>query len=48
QSDETSITGSIINENKEWRTKLTEAEIKGMRKGEIYWQFAVPVKEVEA
>ncbi|EAD4179886.1 DUF1642 domain-containing protein [Listeria monocytogenes] len=47
QSDETSITGSIINENKEWRTKLTEAEIKGMRKGEIYWQFAVPVKEVE-
>ncbi|EIU6530812.1 DUF1642 domain-containing protein [Listeria monocytogenes] len=26
QSDETSITGSIINENKEWRTKLTEAE----------------------
>ncbi|EIQ2122589.1 DUF1642 domain-containing protein [Listeria monocytogenes] len=47
QSDETSITRSIINENKEWRTKLTEAEIKGMRKGEIYWQFAVPVKEVE-
>ncbi|HAO5791910.1 TPA: DUF1642 domain-containing protein [Listeria monocytogenes] len=48
QSDETTFTGSIINKNKKWKTKLTEAEIKGMRKGEIYWQFAVPVKEVEA
>ncbi|MBC1807647.1 DUF1642 domain-containing protein [Listeria sp. FSL L7-0993] len=48
QSDETSITGSIINENKEWRTKLTEAEIKGIPGGEIYWQFAVPVEEAEA
>ncbi|ELU8199856.1 DUF1642 domain-containing protein [Listeria monocytogenes] len=48
QSDETTFTGSIINKNKKWKTKLTEAEIKGMQKGEIYWQFAVPVKEVEA
>ncbi|HDT8337356.1 TPA: DUF1642 domain-containing protein, partial [Listeria monocytogenes] len=47
QSDETSITGSIINENKEWRTKLTEAEIKGIPGGEIYWQFAVLVEEAE-
>lgn len=47
QSDETSITGSIINENKEWRTKLTEAEIKGIPGGEIYWKFAVLVEEVE-
>ncbi|ENG4424251.1 DUF1642 domain-containing protein [Listeria monocytogenes] len=47
QSDETSITGSIINENKEWRTKLTEAEIKGMPEGDIYWQFAVLVEEAE-
>ncbi|HFK0820098.1 TPA: DUF1642 domain-containing protein [Listeria monocytogenes] len=48
QSDETSITGSIINENKEWRNKLTEAEIKGIPGGEIYWQFAVLVEEAEA
>ncbi|HAA6500320.1 TPA_asm: DUF1642 domain-containing protein [Listeria monocytogenes] len=48
QSDETTFTGSIINKNKKWKTKLTEAKIKGMQKGEIYWQFAVPVKEVEA
>ncbi|MDJ1596265.1 DUF1642 domain-containing protein [Listeria monocytogenes] len=48
QSDEISITGSIINENKEWRTKLTEAEIKGIPGGEIYWQFAVLVEEAEA
>ncbi|EHJ8857005.1 DUF1642 domain-containing protein [Listeria monocytogenes] len=48
QSDETTFTGSIINKNKKWKTKLTETEIKGMQKGEIYWQFAVPVKEVEA
>ncbi|EHF2908547.1 TPA: DUF1642 domain-containing protein [Listeria monocytogenes] len=47
QSDETTFTGSIINKNKKWKNKLTEAEIKGMQKGEIYWQFAVPVKEVE-
>ncbi|EAE7494014.1 DUF1642 domain-containing protein, partial [Listeria monocytogenes] len=43
QSDETTFTGSIINKNKKWKTKLTEAEIKGMPGGDIYWQFAVPV-----
>ncbi|EEN9425476.1 DUF1642 domain-containing protein [Listeria monocytogenes] len=48
QSDETTFTGSIINKNKKWTTKLTEAEIKGMQKGEIYWLFAVPVEEAEA
>ncbi|HAO6032692.1 TPA: DUF1642 domain-containing protein [Listeria monocytogenes] len=47
QSDETTFTGSIINKNKKWKTKLTEAEIKGMQKGEIYWLFAVLVDEVE-
>ncbi|MEB2462823.1 DUF1642 domain-containing protein [Listeria monocytogenes] len=47
QSDETTFTGSIINKNKKWTTKLTEAEIKGMPGGDIYWQFAVPVEEVE-
>ncbi|EJM9972804.1 DUF1642 domain-containing protein [Listeria monocytogenes] len=47
QSDETIFTGSIINKNKKWKTKLTEAEIKGMPGGDIYWQFAVPVEEVE-
>ncbi|EGI8996129.1 DUF1642 domain-containing protein [Listeria monocytogenes] len=47
QSDETTFTGSIINKNKKWTTKLTEAEIKGMQKGEIYWQFAVLVEEAE-
>ncbi|EAC5321512.1 DUF1642 domain-containing protein [Listeria monocytogenes] len=30
-----------------WRTKLTEAEIKGMPGGDIYWQFAVLVEETE-
>ncbi|HFU6477999.1 TPA: DUF1642 domain-containing protein [Listeria monocytogenes] len=47
QSDETTFTGLIINKNKKWKTKLTEAEIKGMPGGDIYWQFAVPVEEVE-
>ncbi|EAC4179332.1 DUF1642 domain-containing protein [Listeria monocytogenes] len=47
QSDETTFTGSIINKNKKWTTKLTEAEIKGMPEGDIYWQFAVLVDEVE-
>ncbi|EAE7011163.1 DUF1642 domain-containing protein [Listeria monocytogenes] len=47
QSDETTFTGLIINKNKKWTTKLTEAEIKGMPEGDIYWQFAVPVEEVE-
>ncbi|MBC2143688.1 DUF1642 domain-containing protein [Listeria innocua] len=46
QSDETTFTGSIINKNKKWKTKLTEAEIKGMPGGDIYWQFAVPVEEL--
>ncbi|EKZ4235480.1 DUF1642 domain-containing protein, partial [Listeria monocytogenes] len=45
QSDETTFTGSIINKNKKWKTKLTEAEIKGMPGGDIYWQFAVLVEE---
>ncbi|EPC3895860.1 DUF1642 domain-containing protein [Listeria monocytogenes] len=30
-----------------WRTKLTEAQIKDMPEGDIYWQFAVPIEEVE-
>ncbi|EDO1188679.1 DUF1642 domain-containing protein [Listeria innocua] len=30
-----------------WRTKLTEAQIKDMPEGDIYWQFAVLVDEVE-
>ncbi|EKB2638625.1 DUF1642 domain-containing protein [Listeria monocytogenes] len=47
QSDETTFTGSIINKNKKWKTKLTEAEIKGMPGGDIYWRFAVLVEEVE-
>ncbi|EAD5507061.1 DUF1642 domain-containing protein [Listeria monocytogenes] len=47
QSDETTFAGSIINKNKKWKTKLTEAEIKGMQKGEIYWLFAVLVEEAE-
>ncbi|HAK0948380.1 TPA: DUF1642 domain-containing protein [Listeria monocytogenes] len=47
QSDETTFTGSIINKNKKWKNKLTEAEIKGMQKGEIYWLFAVLVEEAE-
>ncbi|EAE0294194.1 DUF1642 domain-containing protein [Listeria monocytogenes] len=47
QSDETTFTGSIINKNKKWKTKLTEAEIKGMPGGDIYWRFAVLVDEVE-
>ncbi|EAG3696635.1 DUF1642 domain-containing protein [Listeria monocytogenes] len=47
QSDETTFTGLIINKNKKWTTKLTEAEIKGMPEGDIYWQFAVLVEETE-
>ncbi|AQP89275.1 DUF1642 domain-containing protein [Listeria monocytogenes] len=47
QSDETTFTGLIINKNKKWTTKLTEAEIKGMPEGDIYWRFAVLVEEVE-
>ncbi|EKQ8593690.1 DUF1642 domain-containing protein [Listeria monocytogenes] len=30
-----------------WRTKLTEAQIKDMPEGDIYWQFAVLVEEAE-
>ncbi|EPX7676510.1 DUF1642 domain-containing protein [Listeria monocytogenes] len=47
QSDETTFTGSFINKNKKWTTKLTEAEIKGMPGGDIYWRFAVLVEEAE-
>ncbi|HHS3260034.1 TPA: DUF1642 domain-containing protein [Listeria monocytogenes] len=47
QSDETTFTGLIINKNKKWTTKLTEAEIKSMPEGDIYWQFAVPVEGAE-
>ncbi|EQC2385997.1 DUF1642 domain-containing protein [Listeria monocytogenes] len=32
----------------ELKTRFTESEIKAMDKGGAYWQFAVPVKEVEA
>ncbi|HFK1053671.1 TPA: DUF1642 domain-containing protein [Listeria monocytogenes] len=32
----------------ELKTRFTEKEIKAMDKGGAYWQFAVPVKEVEA
>ncbi|EAG6783835.1 hypothetical protein AJN42_05945 [Listeria monocytogenes] len=30
-----------------WKAELTESEIKGMPGGDIYWQFAVLVEEVE-
>ncbi|EHQ3699920.1 DUF1642 domain-containing protein [Listeria monocytogenes] len=30
-----------------WKAELTEAEIKDMPAGDIYWQFAVLVEEVE-
>lgn len=30
-----------------WRTKLTEAQIKDMPEGDAYWQFAVPVRDLE-
>ncbi|EJZ5364445.1 DUF1642 domain-containing protein [Listeria monocytogenes] len=33
--------------SREWKAELTEAEIKGMPGGDIYWQFAVLVEEVE-
>ncbi|ELB3234253.1 TPA: DUF1642 domain-containing protein, partial [Listeria monocytogenes] len=37
---------SISNRNYgSWKAELTEAQIKGMPGGDIYWQFAVPVKE---
>ncbi|EAG8559478.1 DUF1642 domain-containing protein [Listeria monocytogenes] len=51
RSRETCISGNYRWVDKikrtDWRTKLTEAEIKGMPGGEIYWQFAVLVEEVE-
>ncbi|EHB5187075.1 DUF1642 domain-containing protein [Listeria monocytogenes] len=33
--------------SREWKAELTEAQIKGMPGGDIYWQFAVLVEEVE-
>ncbi|EDO1259818.1 DUF1642 domain-containing protein [Listeria monocytogenes] len=40
---------SISNRNYgSWKAELTEAQIKGMPGGEIYWQFAVLVEEAEA
>ncbi|HAO6467195.1 TPA: DUF1642 domain-containing protein [Listeria monocytogenes] len=52
RSRETCISGNYRWVDKikrtDWRTKLTEAEIKGMPGGDIYWQFAVLVEEVEA
>ncbi|EMZ4167439.1 DUF1642 domain-containing protein [Listeria monocytogenes] len=30
-----------------WKAELTELEIKGMPAGDIYWQFAVPVEDLE-
>ncbi|ENL2788873.1 DUF1642 domain-containing protein [Listeria monocytogenes] len=51
RSRETCISGNYRWVDKikrtDWRTKLTEAEIKGMPGGDIYWQFAVLVEEVE-
>ncbi|EDF4888393.1 DUF1642 domain-containing protein [Listeria monocytogenes] len=52
QSRETCISGNYRWVDKikrtDWRTKLTEAQIKDMPGGDIYWQFAVLVEEVEA
>ncbi|HBM3822866.1 TPA: DUF1642 domain-containing protein [Listeria monocytogenes] len=40
---------SISNRNYgSWKAELTEAQIKGIPGGEIYWQFAVLVEEAEA
>ncbi|HAK1573177.1 TPA: DUF1642 domain-containing protein [Listeria monocytogenes] len=33
--------------SREWKAELTEAEIKGMPAGDIYWQFAVLVDEAD-
>ncbi|ENI9102175.1 DUF1642 domain-containing protein [Listeria monocytogenes] len=35
-------------QNEIFKTKFTESEIKAMDKGSAYWQFAMPVVEVEA
>ncbi|EKE9664820.1 DUF1642 domain-containing protein [Listeria innocua] len=51
RSRETCISGNYRWVDKikrtDWRTKLTEAEIKGMPGGDIYWQFAVLVEEAD-
>ncbi|EGT2024384.1 DUF1642 domain-containing protein [Listeria monocytogenes] len=40
---------SISNRNYgSWKAELTEAQIKGMPGGDLYWQFAVLVEEAEA
>ncbi|HAA7222707.1 TPA_asm: hypothetical protein GHE25_06290 [Listeria monocytogenes] len=39
---------SISNRNYgSWKAELTEAQIKGMPGGDLYWQFAVPVRDLE-
>lgn len=39
---------SISNRNYgSWKAELTEAQIKGMPGGDLYWQFAVPVEDSE-
>lgn len=51
QSHETCISGNYrwVDKLKRtgWRTKLTEAQIKDMPEGGAYWQFAVPVEDLE-
>ncbi|EHG1697636.1 DUF1642 domain-containing protein [Listeria monocytogenes] len=51
RSRETCISGNYrwVDKMKrtDWRTNLTEAEIKGMPGGDIYWQFAVLVDEAD-
>ncbi|EGU0985867.1 DUF1642 domain-containing protein [Listeria monocytogenes] len=51
RSRETCISGNYRWVDKikrtDWRTKLTEAQIKGMPGGDIYWRFAVLVGEAE-
>ncbi|EQC0708873.1 DUF1642 domain-containing protein [Listeria innocua] len=51
QSRETCISGNYRWVDKikrtDWRTKLTEAQIKDMPGGDIYWQFAVLIEEAE-
>ncbi|EAE1496597.1 DUF1642 domain-containing protein [Listeria monocytogenes] len=42
------IQPSISNRNYgSWKAELTEAQIKGMPGGDLYWQFAVLVEEAE-
>lgn len=51
QSHETCISGNYrwVEKLKRtgWRSKLTEAQIKDMPEGGAYWQFAVPVRDLE-